>query len=428
MVLSRLHEKGAFRRLVNLGLLIGGFGIGQGSIFLAQTYLVATGRTELLALFGTHFSFAMLGIIAVEAGSLTILSSQIARLLVSEGNRNDLWRVYWETTVYRLTVAILLIVGLLIFRAVAPLPSFSDGYLIGMLPALGIWALNGAGFLDGLQKSGISGITGSIAYIASALALILALDAAPETAGLLTGGALSIGYGLTVLVQFGALAALGWRPHWQRPTAGGISKAFIEETSMLLGLLPGQLYFRAQLTISSLFLGATPTAMLVYAKQIIGAASQISGFARRIEFPRMVQAIASDPHVPIARLVGIQKASFAIAGALASAILVASLIVIANFNGFTEQAWAFLAIFCVTILTEAVGQSLVQAMFARNLFHSAAVARIIAVVVAVGFGYAFVSMIGSHVFILSDLVSHSIVISLSLYWLKRNVAHHGPHQ
>ena len=420
-----LREQGAFRRLVNLGLLIGGFGIGQGSIFLAQTYLVATGRTELLALFGTHFSFAMLGIIIVEAGSLTILSAQIARLLVAQGDEHDLWRVYWETTVYRLTMAGLLIAGLLIFRALFPLPAFSANYLIATLPALLIWAFNGAGFLDGLQKSGISGITGSIAYVASAVALLLALDATPAQAGLITGAALSIGYGVTVIVQFTALYLLGWRARFQRPTRGGIRKAFIEETSMLAGLAPGQLYFRAQLALASVFLGATATAMLVYAKQIIGAASQISGFARRIEFPRMVQAVAGNPRIGIAALVGIQKISFAIAGGLAAIILVASLIIISRFDGFTEQAWAFLAFFCVTILTEAVGQSLVQAMFARNLIHSAAIARIVAVAVAIGFGYLFVTMAGSKVFILSDLVSHAIVISLSYFWLKRSFARHG---
>lgn len=425
MKFPNFRDQGAIRRLVNLGLLIGGFGIGQGSIFLAQTYLVATGRTELLALFGAHFSFAMLGIIAVESGSLTVLSAQIARLLVAQGDEHELWRVYWETTVYRLTVAIVLIAGLLIFRALAPLPAFSSAYLIGVLPALLIWAFNGAGFLDGLQKSGISGISGSIAYVASAVALVSALDATPAAAGLITGGALSVGYAVTVAVQFVALGCLGWRPRFEQPTSGGIRKAFIEESSMLAGLAPGQLYFRAQIAIASVFLGQTATAMLVYAKQIVSAASQISGFARRIEFPRMVQVVAGNPRIPIRALVGIQKASFAIAGAIAATVLIASLIIVARFDGFTEQAWAFLAFFCVTILTEAVGQSLVQAMFARSLIHSAAVARIIAVVVAIAFGYLFVTLIGPKVFIVSDLVSHAIVISLSYYWLRRNFARHG---
>eukprot|EP01035_Chromulina_nebulosa_P015144 gene15144-20067_t len=279
----------------------------------------------------------MLGIIAVESGSLTILSAQIARLLVNQGDEHDLWRVYWETTVYRLSVAVLLIAGLLVFRSVTSLSPFSDAYLLGVLPALFVWAFNGAGFLDGLQKSGISGISGSIAYIASALALVLSIGAASDVAGLMTGGALSLGYGLTVAVQFVALGGLGWRVRFERPTRGGIRKAFIEESSMLAGLAPGQLYFRVQLTLASVFLGTTATAMLVYAKQIIGAASQISGFARRIEFPRMVQAVAAHPRIPVRALVGIQKISFAIAGAIAAAILIASLIIVSRFTGFTRE-------------------------------------------------------------------------------------------
>lgn len=425
MKFPRLSDQGAIRRLVNLGLLIGGFGIGQGSVFLAQTYLVATGRTELLALFGTHFSFAMLGITIVESGSLTILAAQIARLLVADGTEHDLWRVYWETTVYRLTLAAILVAGLLVCRSLLSLGDFSANYLVGVLPALVVWAFNGTGFLDGLQKSGISGMTGSISYVASAVSLILALEATPAQAGLITGSALSIGYILTVAVQFLALRLLGWRLRFERPTRGGIRKAFVEEGSMLAGLAPGQLYFRAQLALASVFLGSTATAMLVYAKQIISAAGQISGFARRIEFPRMVQAVAGHPRIPIWSLVGIQKASFAIAGAIAAVILVVSAVVVTLFSGFTAEVWTFLAFFCVTILTEAVGQSLVQAMFARNLFHSAAVARIIAVAVAIGFGYLCVKLAGSAVFILSDLVSHAIVISLSYYWLRRNFLRHG---
>lgn len=413
-------EQGAFRRLLNLGLLIGGFGAGQGSIFLAQSYLVATGRTELLALFGTHFSFAMLGIIAVEAGSLTILAAQIARLLHSGGERRDLWRLYWETTTFRVTMAALLIVGSLLTVAFLPLPDFSRAYVVSILPAFAVWAFNGAGFLDGLQKSGVSGITGAIAYVASAVALALSLDLDPETAGYVTGGALSLGYAVTVLAQFIALSTSGWRPVWARPPAEGVRKAFIEESSMLMGLLPGQLYFRAQLAISSLFLGATATAMLVYAKQIVGAAAQVAAFARRIEFPRMVQALERNPSLGVGSLMMMQKGSFAIAGALFAGVVATSFVVRAVGSGFSVEAWTFLALFSLTILTESVGQGLVQGLFARGRIHGAGVARLTAVVVATIFGYALARSIGPHVFILSDLVSHAIVTSLTFTWLKRS--------
>ena len=416
---QQASQQGAFRRLVNLGMLIGGFGIGQGSIFLAQTWLVATDKTELLALFGTHFSFAMLGIIAVEAGSLTVLSAQIARILHARADHASVWRSYWETTVFRSTIAVALLLVALGVSAYDALPDFSRNYLLFSLPALMIWAFNAAGFLDGLQKSGVSGITGSIAYLASAAALYLSAGMTPADAGMWTGLALTLGYALTVAAQFVALAMAGWRPQWSAPTKAGVRTAFIEESSMLAGLLPGQLYSRAQLAIAGLFLGTSATAMLVYAKQIVGAASQIAGFARRIEFPRLVQAVAADPATSVAQMLRIQRTSFGIAGAFTLGIVAVALIVVSRFSGFTHEAGAFLAVFCLTILTESVGQALVQGLFAHNRYHVAAMARILAVALAVIFGYLSVSIFGAYVFVLSDFLSHATVISLSLWWLMK---------
>lgn len=423
-LMARISQQGAFRRLVNLGMLIGGFGLGQGSIFLVQTWLVATGETEMLALFGTHFSFAILGIVAVEAGSLTILSAQIARQIHSGGAVSEVWRCYWETTAFRVTVAVLLILAGAAALAFWPLPAFSRSYLSWSLPAMLLWAFNAAGFLDGLQKSGVSGLTGSIAYVASAIALFFARHLAPAEAGAWTGAAFSVGYALTILAQFSALAASGWRPAWATPSAAGIRTAFVEEGSMLAGLLPGQLYFRAQLAIAALALGHNATAVLVYAKQIVGAASQIAGFARRVEFPRLVQAVAGNPALGLGATMRIQRSSLAIAMAFAIIIALAAAGVMTTATGFAVEAWGFLAIFCVTVLTESVGQALVQGLFARSRYHAAAIARILAVAFAVVFGYVFVSFFGVRVFVLSDLLSHGIVITLSFWWLNKAARGH----
>lgn len=423
-LISRISQQGAFRRLVNLGMLIGGFGLGQGSIFLVQTWLVAKGETEMLALFGTHFSFAILGIVAVEAGSLTILSAQIARQVHVGGGASEVWRSFWETTAFRLTVAALLVAAGMVTLASWPLPDFSASYLAWSLPALLLWAFNAAGFLDGLQKSGISGLTGSIAYVASAVALFFAQDLAPAAAGAWTGAAFSIGYALTILAQFAALSAAGWRLAWASPSRRGIRTAFAEEGSMLAGLLPGQLYFRAQLAIAALALGHNATAVLVYAKQIVGAASQVAGFARRVEFPRLVQSVASNPALGVGPTMRIQRSSLAIAAAFAILIASAAVIVATVATGFAAEAWGFLAIFCVTVLTESVGQALVQGLFARTRYHAAAVTRILAVAFAVVFGYVFVSKFGVRVFVISDLLSHAIVITLSIWWLNKAARAH----
>lgn len=193
---------------------------------------------------------------------------------------------------------------------------------------------------------------------------------------------------------------------------------------MLAGLLPGQLYFRAQLAIAALFLGHNATAVLVYAKQIVGAASQVAGFARRVEFPRLVQAVAGNPALGAAATMRIQRPSLFIAAAFAIMIALAALVVLALANGFAVEAWGFLALFCVTVLSESIGQALVQGLFARSRYHAAAIARILAVAFAVVFGYVFVGVFGVRVFVLSDLLSHAIVIMLSLWWLNKAARAH----
>ena len=125
----------------------------------------------------------------------------------------------------------------------------------------------------------------------------------------------------------------------------------------------------------------------------------------------------------------IQRSSLAIAAAFALLIALAALLVMTVATGFAVEAWGFLAIFCVTALTESVGQALVQGLFARSRYHAAAIARILAVAIAVVFGYVFVSSFGVRVFVLSDLLSHAIVITLSLWWLNKaaRVQHGGNH-
>jgi hypothetical protein len=46
-------------------------------------------------------------------------------------------------------------------------------------------------------------------------------------------------------------------------------------------------------------------------------------------------------------------------------------------------------------------------------------ARILAVALAVIFGYLSVSIFGAYVFVLSDFLSHATVIGLSLWWLMK---------
>ena len=137
-----------------------------------------------------------------------------------------------------------------------------------------------------------------------------------------------------------------------------------------------------------------------------------------------MQAVAGNPALGAAATMRIQRSSLAIAAAFAAAIAIAALVVIAMAQGFAVEAWGFLLLFCVTVLSESVGQALVQGLFARSRYHAAAIARIVAVAIAVVFGYVFVGTFGVRVFVVSDLVSHLIVISLSLWWLNKAARAH----
>jgi O-antigen/teichoic acid export membrane protein len=171
--------------------------------------------------------------------------------------------------------------------------------------------------------------------------------------------------------------------------------------------------------LSGLFLGANATALLVYAKQIVGAGAQVTGFIRRVEFPQMLQRLAARPEAGTGELIALQKLSLGFGALLTLAIFLASLVMISMFGGFTREAWLLLSIFCLTILSESIGQSLVQILFARGLFAPTALIRILAVVTGVGFGYLFIGQIGIAVFAFSDFCSHAVVIGLSLVYLAR---------
>src|SRR5262245_9932397 len=97
---------GRWPPVANLGLLTAGLGLGQGAIFVVQTLLVAAGDYQLLAAFGTHYSFAMLGTLLVDGGSSTILARETARLSAEQGARDEIWRTFCETVVLRLLIAV----------------------------------------------------------------------------------------------------------------------------------------------------------------------------------------------------------------------------------------------------------------------------------------------------------------------------------
>jgi len=406
------------RKLLNLTMLIGGFGIGQGSIFVAQTFLVAEGRLDLLATFGLHFSFAILGILLVDWGSLTVLARETATAIAEGGDRAHVWRAWWAMVPSRLLVA-LLVVGAGLAYALTSEDPFGRAFVLAALPSALIWAFNATGILDGLKLSGISGVTGSLPYLGVASALFLTRDWSEGSAGLVTGAALTGAYALTIAAQQVATAAAGKRVTFTRPTRRQIGTAAQQGFSSCLSLLPGQLYFRFQLGLSATVLGTEATAVLVYAKQIVSGVAQLIGFLRRIEFPALVESLKGPVDNIVLHILRKQTLGTTVSLAAAVIILPTSLVVAASMPGDGHMAWTTVAAYTPVIISGTLGLCLQQGLFAVGRFHSAATLRLTMTVVALALSSALVSILGLYGFILADVSADIAFAFVSMVILHR---------
>lgn len=406
-------------RFVNIALLIAGLGLGQGTIFVVQTLLVASGEYQLLAAFGTHYSFAILGIILVDAGASVILAREVARLSAERGPRGEVWKIFCETSAIRLFVALLIGAAAVGYAfGVAP-EGFSRWYVALALPGLFGWAVNGVGLLDGLRLSGVSGITGSAAYVATAAGLALAAHKPDETAGVILGASFSVGYLLTLGAQWIVLGRKGWVPQFHRLTRDGLARSFRDGGALLFQSVPGQINMRVQLVLSTAYLGTETTALFVYAKQIVTASTQIIGFVLRVEFPGLVEKLAGVGRHNFASILGAQKM------ALYCAILLT--VGIAGLSGIAammpdlrlNRAAVIIASFSPTILTLSLLLMTIQALAALGAY--VVIARTLAISSAVGLlaSCLLVQVIDVYAFVAGEAALHILGFYIVYRYLQR---------
>ena len=399
--------------IINIGLLIAGLGVGQGAIFVVQTWLVASGQYELLSWFGTHYSFAILGIILTDGGASTILAREMSRLSGGHGTSEQFWRIFCETVAFRLLMAAMIAIAAIVYAVTFASDDFSRFYLLCALPGWLFWAGNAGGLLDGLKLTGISGIIGSLAYASSAIGLALAPNASPVMAGSILGGAFSGGYLLTVLAQWTVLRRYGWKPRIRKVTASGLFVAFRNGGAMLFQLLPGQIVLRVQLALSAAYLGPETTAVFTYVRQIVTALNMVLGIVLRVDFPGLVQKVSRTKAQSLRGILGAQKTTLYCAVAFsAGAIIVSSLSFIMPQSRFSAAATTLLT-FSPTIFTSTFSLMMIQAMIALGAY--APVAKISAISAAVGIAISclLVTTVDLYALVAGELATHIIVFALA---------------
>lgn len=403
-MLRQLLKRASKTGLGNVALLVAGYGFGQGSIFLAQTWLLARGELDLLALFGTHFAFAMFGILVVDGGALVTLARHAASLNRGEETASITWKTFWETTCFRLALALATIAAGAGVLLVASQP-FTIAYTVFAAPAFLVWAINAAGLLDGFRLSGISGVTGSLSYASSALTLLFVEDMEPATAGALLGAAFSAGYVLTVLIQFIALHKIGVRARLERPRLHGVASAARDGLLVLGGTLPGQAYFRLQLVVSSAWLGAPATAVFVYVKQVVTAATQLIGFIRRVEFPKLVRTMGQPGVDPLSTSWRLQLKGTA-AGMLVTLLMIClAPIFVLTRDPVLARLGPYLAAFGLSVAASSVFLALSQGLSAIGRYGAVCIRAVAAATIGTLLSLALVRPFGLYGFAAADLAA-----------------------
>lgn len=404
----------------NIGLLFGGYGFGQGAVFLAQTWLIAAGEYRLLASFGTHFLFAVLGSLVVDAGSSTTLARRAASSSRETGAQ-ELSKAFWDTGVFRMLLAVALVVAAGIYALAFAPDGFSRNYALFAAPGLLVVACNAAGLLDGFKLSGLSGMSAAFPYASSALVLVVAArHASPEAAGAALGAAFAAGSLLMVAMQWIALGKFGWRIHAQTTSMRGLRRAAREGGAMLCVQLPPQLYGRAQVVLSAAYFGAETTALFLYAKQIVTGALQIVAFVQRVEFPTLVACMSGHNQNPLATVFRAQKLVAATGIAFTVAVSAAGLVA----AGFPESRFSavapLLSAFSPAILTVTAVIMMMQGLAATGAYEGLALDIAIFHLVGAAASYVFLDRLGVYAFVVADILSTLLGILLLALRLGRS--------
>lgn len=396
------------RKMMNLALLVGGYGAGQGSILLAQTWLIAIGRLDLVAYFGLHFAMATLGVILVDAGSVTILARHVATIEADGRSRPEIWRWYSSITALRLLIAVLIALAISTAWLVELLPGASLAYAVAAAPVFVFWAFNLSGLLDGLKLSGISGATAALPSMASVAGLVMVALLPELEPGYVLGSALSVGYLLAICVQFACVAAAGHRFMPVVPVLSFCRQAAWDGLSYLGATLPGQLYFRLQLQLCHALLGTDATAIFLYLKQIFVGVAQLIGFVRRVEFPVLVEQLRSNSALYL--MLKIQRNGTILSVVLSVLMLICGTIIGFTVNGIFGQVGMMAAVLSPMLIANSFSLALNQGLAALGRFRTMMAANMLAVMGGMVTALALVEHVGVAGLFLADAAIELVAI------------------
>jgi O-antigen/teichoic acid export membrane protein len=413
-------DRPGFSRRINLISLVVGFGVGQGSLFLAQTWLIASGELKLLGLFGFHLTLLVLASQIVDWGGLVIL----ARNALLEGGGTNGWaealESYWALSFVRLSIAFLFTITISIYISLIDI-GFSYSYLLVSVPGLIIWSFNVSGLLDGLRSSGLTGLTIPIPYFVSAIALLFAEHLSYVEAGIVLGAAYLLGIVITVVVQWIILKKLGFPLCYIRPKKALVYKMAKEGAIYLAAFLPGQVLLRIQILFSNLILGIEASGVFIYGKQIINMVNQMVAFVRRVEFPKLVNELEVTSSNIIGISIRVQKLGLTLAFFSGIILWFGTLLILPIIPDVFSDAVTTVSVLSPVIISGVLFSVLNQSLIAKGEFSKAAIATNTVTIVALAISWPLPHIIGFAGFTIAEVSGHFIGIALAIFMYKKGI-------
>lgn len=261
--------------LLNSFYLVLGFLIGQGSMFIIQSWLAISGDFLTIAKVGIGLGVISLFQWLCDAGGVFLLSRKVKE------KENLL-----EFFVVRFFLAFVIGLCSLLIIAMFFSGGFYKGLLLFLTPIGLVWSANITGVLDCLAKNKVVGPLAGLPWLISSLAIVLCDFDNEFQFGVVLGSSYLAGVVILVIVQYQQIK-FSKIQQFLRNRKVGYKNVVQEIVGYSFAFALAQLYGRLLPVMVQSSLGETVTGFYVYARSVTNISGQFIAVVRRVEFSRL---------------------------------------------------------------------------------------------------------------------------------------------
>jgi len=258
-------------------------------------------------------------------------------------------RYYTAAYSVRLIVAFILLIFVTVAIVYIPFQDITRGVLVAATLSCIPWALNLAGYLDGLRLSRYSGPLSSVSWIGASIGILLINPKDPLSSGYVIGLLFSLGTVITVVYQHFLTKVTNNSIRLSIPTKTLAKQYCFEGFHYCVGGFPAQLYGRSLIFIVSASIDPQVTGAYVYIRQITNAISQFITILRRVEFPSIVHLHTSN-ELSFKNFLKAQSLSLVTSLFLPSSILIALYLVSQTYSNLMNEEYEIIVYYSFIFL------------------------------------------------------------------------------